>query len=106
MSLPYQQKRDLPVNIHLWNLTDAINAIIDGRSNAVGSVTLTANTTTTVVEDNRFQSEMIPMLCPMTANAAAAVTTTYVSDRTKGSFTLTHANNAQLDREFGYVRFG
>lgn len=106
MSLPYQQKRGLPVPIHLWNLSDAINALIDGRSNAVGSVTLTANATSTVVEDNLFQSEMIPVLSPMTANAAAAIGTTYVSARTKGSFTLTHANNAQVDRSFGYVRFG
>jgi hypothetical protein len=106
MSLPYQQKRDLAVNIHLWNLTDAINSLIDGRSNATGTVTLTANATTTVVEDNKFQSDMIPVLSPMTANAAAALGTTYVSARTKGSFTLTHANAATTDRSFGYVRFG
>lgn len=106
MSLPYLYKRDIPVNIHLWNLTDRANELADGRSNAVGSVTLTANTTTTTVTDNKFQSSMYPVLCPLTANAAAAIGTTYVSARTKGSFTLTHANNAQVDRSFGYVRFG
>jgi len=106
MTLPVQQKRDLPVNIHLWNLTDAINLLQDGRSNAVGTVTLTANTTTTVVTDNKFESSMVVLLSPLTANAAAAIATTYVSARTKGSFTLTHANNAQVDRSFAYVRLG
>ena len=108
MSLPYQQKRDLPVNIHLWNLTDAINALIDGRSNAVGTVTLTANATSTAVEDNKFQSDMVVVLQPKTANAAAALATTYITDanKAKGTFTITHANAATLDRTFAYVRIG
>jgi hypothetical protein len=106
MSLPYLYKRDIPVNIHLWNLTDTANALIDGRSNAVGTFTLTAGATTTDVEDNLFQSDMVPVWSPMTANAAAAVGTTYLSARTKGGFTITHTNNAQTDRTFGYVRFG
>lgn len=108
MSLPKQQKRDLPVNIHLWNLTDAINLLQEGRSNAVGTVTLTANATSTVVTDNKFESEMVVVLQPKTANAAAAVATTYIadSDKTKGSFTITHANAATVDRTFAYVRLG
>jgi len=108
MSLPYQQKRDLPVNIHLWNLTDAINSLIDGRSNATGTVTLTANAASTTVTDNKFESSMTVLLQPKTANAAAALSTTYIADadKSKGSFVITHANNAQVDREFGYVRLG
>jgi hypothetical protein len=46
------------------------------------------------------------LLSPTTANAAAALATTYVSAVTQGSFTLTHANNAQTDKTFGYVALG
>lgn len=108
MTRPYQQKRDLPVNIHLWNLTDAVNGLTDGYSNAVGEVTLTAGATSTTVTDNRFQSSMEVVLTPKTANAAAALATTYIAtaDKAKGTFVVTHANNAQTDRVFGYVRFG
>lgn len=108
MSLPKQQKRDLPVNIHLWNLTDAINLIQEGRTNAVGEVTLTANTTSTTVTDNNFESAMAVLLQPKTSNAAAALATTYIADtdKTKGSFVITHANAATLDRTFAYVRLG
>lgn len=106
MSLPYLYKRDIPVNIHLWNLTDHVNSLIDGRSNAVGEVTLEAGTTTTTVTDNKFESSMVVVLMPTTANAAGAIGTTYVSSRTKGAFTLTHANAATLDRTFAYVRLG
>lgn len=108
MSLPYQHKRDLPVNIHLWNLTDAINGLIDGRGNVTGEVTLTAGATSTTVTDNKFESGMAVVLQPKTANAAAALATTYITDanKTKGAFTITHANAATLDRTFAYVRTG
>jgi hypothetical protein len=44
----------------------------------------------------------------MTANAAAEVGngTIYVSAVTNGSFTLTHANNSQVDRTFRYAISG
>ncbi len=108
MSIPYQYKRDIPVTTHLWNLTDAINSLIDGRSNATGTVTLTANAASTTVTDNKFESSMAVLLQPKTANAAAALATTYITDanKSKGSFTITHANNAQVDKEFSYVRLG
>lgn len=108
MSLPKQQKRDLDPKVHLWNLTDAINLIQEGRSNAVGEVTLTAGAASTTVSDNNFESAMVVLLQPKTANAAAALSTTYIADadKTKGSFIITHANNAQADRTFGYVRLG
>lgn len=107
-SLPYLYKRDIPVNIHLWNLTDRANDIIDGRINAIGEVTLTANATSTTVTDNKFDSSMVVLLQPKTANAAAAIGTTYITDanKTKGQFVITHANNAQVDRTFAYVRLG
>lgn len=106
MSLDYLHNRGFKTDQHLWLLTDQANGLLDGKLRVTGEFTLTAGATTTVVNDNKFESEMLPVLTPLTANAAAALGTTYVSARTQGSFTITHANNAQTDRSFGYVRLG
>jgi len=108
MSLAYLHKRDIETRTHLWNLTDAVNGLIDGRPNVTGEVTLTANAASTTVTDNKFESGMVVLLQPKTANAAAALATTYITDanKTKGAFTITHANNAQVDKTFAYVRLG
>jgi hypothetical protein len=69
---------------------------------SVGSVTLTAGATTTVVSNLAASAQTYPFFVPLTANAAAAIGTTYVSSRGFRTFTITHANNAQVDRTFGY----
>ena len=85
---------------------EAINALIAGRLDVLGSVTLAANETTTAVVDPSFESNQVPLLVPTTANAAAALSGLYVSDRGQGGFTLTHANTGTTDRTFLYVRLG
>jgi hypothetical protein len=88
-------------------ITQAIRELIEGRSNAVGTVTLTANTTTTTATLTTVNRNAIVILAPQTANAAAAVATTYASvSAAGGAFTITHANNAQTDRTFGYLVIG
>ncbi|MGB2167217.1 MAG: hypothetical protein ACPH3M_08300, partial [Candidatus Puniceispirillales bacterium] len=77
----------------------AIQQAMQGKLNCTGDVNLTANVTTTVKNDPLCGSNSVIMLMPTTANAAGAISTTYVSARSNGSFTLTHANNAQTDRD-------
>jgi hypothetical protein len=89
-----------------FRIVQAINELFQGRSNATGTCTLTANATTTTVSAENCGDESIILLSPKTANAANAVATTYVSNVTNGAFTLTHANNAQTDKVFGYVAIG
>jgi hypothetical protein len=82
------------------------NQLGQGRSNATGTVTLTANAaSTTVTAINCAEGSQV-FLSPKTANAAAALATTYVSSVLNGSFVLTHANNAQADKTFGWVALG
>ena len=73
-----------------------------GRSNAVGRATLTANVTTTTVVWDNANALGLPLLVPLTANAAAALATTYVSAITATGFVLSHANSATTDRSFGF----
>lgn len=90
-------------------LRDAVTAIqqlAEGRSNASGTVTLTANDTTTTVSHPAIGSTAAIVLTPQSANAAGALATTYVSAQATGTYTLTHANAATLDRTFRWAATG
>lgn len=86
----------------------AIRELFEGRSNAVGSVTLTAAAASTDVTAINCGLDSKVFLFPTTANAAAELAngTMYVSAVTNGQFTLTHANNAQADRTFYWGAIG
>ena len=92
----------------IWKICNAVVQLIQGRSNAVGQITLTPGTTTTVITKQESPAAVNVavgsqvFLTPLTANAAAALATTYISAIAQSSFTVKHANNAQIDRLFGW----
>lgn len=98
----------LPQEKDITRIVQAVNEVVDGRHNAANTVTLTPGATTTVVSHPNCSLDCQPMLSARTANAAAAVATTYIKqvDILQGQFTITHANNAQVDRTFGYTVTG
>lgn len=82
-------------------LAQVLQNAMRGKLNAVKtSVTLTANQATTTLTDARIGPESVIDFMPTTANAAVAKGTLHVSARGDGTATLTHANNAQVDRTF------
>lgn len=85
-------------------LATAINQLMEGRSNGFGTVTLTANQATTTLTDVRIGTDTVLSFMATTANAAAEIGAggLYVGTITGGSATITHANNAQVDRTFTY----
>lgn len=87
-----------------------VNQAMQGKTNNTGTVTLTANATSTTVSEapNRLGEETVILFMPTTANAAAAMTNVYVSSRSvaNNTFTITHANTATTDRVFNYVLIG
>ncbi len=89
-------------------INTAINQLAQGRSNAVGSVTLAANVGTTTVKAENCGAGSVVLLSALSAHAAAEIGngTIYVSAVSAGTFTLAHANNAQTDRVFAYVCLG
>ena len=99
-------------NIQEWlrKVAQKVNALLDGKTNNVGSFTITANDTTTVVSDLRVGNESVILFMPTTANAATEIWGgggMYVSSITAGtSFTVTHSNGAQTDRTFKYTLIG
>lgn len=84
----------------------AVRQLAQGRSNAVGSVTLTPNAAETTVAFVNCAEGSHVFLAPETSNAAAALSGIYVSAIGNGSFTITHSVSADTDRTFGYAVLG
>lgn len=99
---------DWPGHDEEWIRKNALilRGVMDGKINATGTVTLTASSATSTLTDRRIGPNTIILFMPTTSNAAAGLTALYVSARTDGSATLTHANNAQVDRTYGYALLG
>lgn len=97
-----------PQEKDLTKFAFSIQQLAEGRSNATGSVTLTANVTTTTVTAPTCGAGSVPLLIPLTLNAAAEIGngTLFISAVASKSFTITHANNGQTDRTFGWVAIG
>ena len=91
-----------------FRIVQAINELLQGRSNAVGTCTLAAGATTTVVSAENCGDQSQVFLFPKTANAASALATTYIlaANIRNGSFTITHANTGTTDRTFAYAAIG
>ena len=70
------------------------------------SFTLLPNVAVSTLTDARIAAESIILLMPTTANAAAALATTYITQRQVGKCTVNHANNAQTDKTFRYTVIG
>jgi len=89
-------------------LTQAIRDLFAGRSNAVGTVTLRASQATTVVTALNIGKDSKIFLMPTTANASAefGAGSIYVGTVGSGTFTITHANNANADKTFFWVALG
>lgn len=84
----------------------AINRLNSGKMNVTLDVTLTANAGTTTVTDARISDVCALILVPKTANAVAALATTYPSSQSSGSAVLTHTNDAQTDKTFRLAIIG
>ena len=70
------------------------------------SFTLKPNVALTTLTDGRITESSIVLLMPTTSNAAAALATTYFTQRRPGKCTVNHANNASTDKTFAYVVLG
>jgi len=89
---------------------EVLQQLRNGKMEIVGELTLTAGAASTAVTDIRVSPQSVIVWHPRTANAAAelAAGTMYVTDANmgNGTFTVTHANNAQVDRTFRFAVLG
>mgnify|MGYP001561535227 CR=1 FL=1 len=86
-------------------IVDIVNRSLSGKLNVTLSVTLTANATSTTIKDARIGAFSALLFTPLTANASAeqGAGGLYVSAQQTGQATITHASNAQTDRQFRIV---
>lgn len=89
----------------LWDL---LNQILRGKINVVMNATLTlrASQTTTTLTDERIGPKSILSFMALTASAATAAQSLYVTGQLKGSCTINHASNAATDQNFTVAIFG
>lgn len=91
-------------------ITDVVRQLMEGRSNAVGTVNLAANAATTTVAAPTCGATSLVFMFAMSAHAAAEVAAGgfYVpaANITAGQFIVQHANNAQTDRTFAWAVLG
>lgn len=92
-----------PSERNLGTLVRTIIELCKGHTNAIGTITLTANAASTTVSAPTCSETSVPMLSPFTANAAAEVGNGTISVAPgREAFVITHANNAQTNRTFGW----
>jgi len=84
---------------HRREIARTVNTLLRGQDNSSMQVTLVAGATQTVVTDARISLQTCVTLMPTTANAAAAIPTTYVVCE-KGKATIYHDNDTTTDRIF------
>jgi hypothetical protein len=87
-----------------------VQQIRRGKIEVTGEFTLAANAASSTLNDPRISIQSVIIWHPRTANAAAELYggTMYITDANmaNGSAIVTHANNAQTDRQFRYAVLG
>ena len=98
----------IPTEKDPYKIVRAVRELFEGRSNAVGTFTLTPSAASTTVTAQNCGAGCTVLAFPKTATAAAELGngTMYIATVNNGSFVVTHANNAQADRTFSYAAFG
>ena len=84
----------------------AVRGALQGKTNNVRDVTLTASSTTTVFQDALITFNTAAVLSPRTASAAAAVGVLYHEVTDEGELTLHHDSDVATDRTFALVLHG
>lgn len=90
-------------------IINAINQLLNGGSNSVGTITLRASQTTTTLYNNLITSTSIIIFTPQTGNAwtlgipwADPTSVVLQPNGVGGSITLNHSSAAHADLTFGY----
>lgn len=83
----------------------ALRQLTEGRTNATGTCTISANANSTLVTAPNCSVSSFVFLSPTTTHAAWHMATSYTVPA-NGSFRIIHANNALTDSVFGFVCLG
>jgi hypothetical protein len=82
---------------------NAINGILDGKINSIGSITLTNSSTTTTLSDARIGGNSLILLMPISSDSASE--NWYITGIGKQTATINHSSDTTT-RTFKYVIIG
>jgi hypothetical protein len=103
----YRGYRAIPANEGWGFLARGIvNRMMRGKLNVGGEVTLTPGAASTLVLDDQICSSSVIVLAPMSASAANAILSTWLSAPETGRILVNHAIGAETDRTFRYIVMG
>ena len=106
-SCPTDTPIDDPIALRKWLRTVA--TVVDrhntGKFNVTGTIKLAVGEAFTTLDDPRITLSSFIDLMPITASAATAKQSLYVTV-SNGVATIHHINNTQTDRTFTYVVIG
>ena len=97
--VPGQNETDLN------KLIVSLQQLAAGRSNAVGTVTCSTLGTTTVTDANCSAGSKVQLIASSSA-AADAITSTWFSSASNGSFVIAHTVASTTNRTFAYSIHG
>lgn len=86
-------------------ISDVVRQLVEGKSNAVVTGTLTANATSTTIAAPTCSPSSAILPSPLTPHAANDMATTSFTPA-YGQFVITHANNSRSDRTFAWIVVG
>jgi hypothetical protein len=87
-------------------VADSLNRVIEGRTDAYGTVTLSQGTTSTTVLAPYVSEDSTVCLSPMTSKAAGDLTKIWISQVNNGSFVIGHHNHSDPDLIYRYLWAG
>lgn len=106
---PIPQTPDSSPNVWI-QVKRVLNSLMEGSTNACGTVTLTNGGTTTTLQDNHITQTCKILFWPQTAHAAAITGLWYdlssvpvSGNQIQKQITLNHSSSAQADLTFGYL---
>lgn len=83
-----------------------IRQLIEGRTNNVGTVTLTSSAGSTTITSSLIGPNSTLIFSPLTPNAASQMTLIRTSTIGAGTATITHGSNANADQNFNFIVIG
>lgn len=84
-------------------ISEVVNNIMEGKINSTGEFTITANTSTTTVNDRRASVNSIILFVGLGHDITHSYP--WISSRSNGSFVVGHINHGH-DTDIGYVIIG
>jgi hypothetical protein len=77
-------------------ISEVVNNLMDGKSNNTGYFSTTAQTTTTILYNERIGFDSAIIFTPMNDKAAAEMAKLWVGTRSKGQAVIQHDSNAHV----------